>query len=196
MRIKSVISVIFILLTFLSPARGGGISAGLKYGYSRLSADYADPGSAVGGDVTLSLSSLISVTAQFSYNIYEPLPACEVFGGDCRWEKEGEFTISEYFAGIRLDTPPVEVAPATLFLVFGPGCFGVHQDVTYSRYGVIPLETREFRRDFWRMGFIAGGGLTFDDYRGLSFEFAPVLKLVDDMEDHLDIYLGVRYRFN
>jgi len=196
MRTESFISAVIILMTFLSPARGAGISAGLKYGYSRLSADYADPGYAVSGDITISLNSLISVTTQFSYNIYEPPPACDLFGGDCRWEKDGEFTISEYFAAIRLDTPPLRIIPAGMFLILGPGYFGLHQDITYSRYGVTPEVTRRFGRDYWRMGFVAGGGLTFDDCRGLSFEFAPVVKLIDDIEDHLDIYLGVRYRFN
>jgi hypothetical protein len=190
--------LIFLLIPlFLSQQNlsADGLSIGIRYGHSRLFADYADPGSAVSADLALRFHELVSAGFQFSYNIYQPLPACEIFGGDCRWNGEGDFTVSEYFPYIRLNSPAIGLIPARIHITVGGGYFRRFQDITYSREDNLSSDSRALRRDNARIGFIAGAGMIFDDFKGVSLEFSPVLKLVDDIEDHLDIYFGLRYTF-
>ncbi|MBD3178771.1 MAG: hypothetical protein GF417_03780 [Candidatus Latescibacteria bacterium] len=197
--IKRKLLAAYVMILFAlaaSPAGAGGLSAGLKYGHSILLADYADPGSAVSADLSCDFNQLTGAGFQFSYNIYQPLPACEIFGGDCRWEREGDFRVSEYFVFMRLSSPHLVIIPASAFIILGPCWFNIDQDIVYtSGLGASP-QRRTIRRDIDRIGFIAGGGFIFDDFRGFSIEFAPVLKVLDDMDNHLDIYMGVRYEFN
>jgi len=172
------------------------LSAGIRYGQSKLNADYTDPGTSVSADLALSLNSRVRVGFQFSRNMYQPLPACEIFGGNCSWEKDGEFNLSEYFFYIRVDSPHFGIIPAKGFLLFAPGYFRQYQNFAYSRCQDYSCERRMFLREIERMGFMVGVGVIFDDFKGLSIEFAPVFKGVDDILDHLDIYLGFRYSFS
>lgn len=186
-------TMIFIVIP--GGIHAGYLSVSVKYGHSILFTDYSESGSAASSDINLSFNPSISAGFQFSYNIYQPLPACEVFAGDCRWDGRGDFTISEFIPYLRFDLPRIGLIPARAFFLLGPGYFDLFQDVTYSRREEPFSETRALRVGRRGIGFVMGAGLIFDDYRGLSVEFSPVIKLVDDIYNHLDIYMGVRYLF-
>ena len=63
-------SLVILFALSSSPARAGGLSAGLKYGHSILLADYADPSSAVSTDLSCDFNQLTGAGLQFWYNIY------------------------------------------------------------------------------------------------------------------------------
>jgi hypothetical protein len=186
--------IIIVLLCFHGGSSEAAVSAGARYGYSSLFAEYADPGYSLGADLSYHVNRYLSFGLQFCRNVYEPPPACELFGGDCRWKGSGSYNIYEVLPFLRLISPRTEHFPAAAFIIAGPAWYGISRDIEYYREGA-SAETKSVRHDFSRIGMALGCGLVFDDYRSISLEFSPVLKLAEDMDGHLDIYMGIRYYF-